>query len=652
MSAERIIGVDFGTSTSVIRVKRYENGEPIGEILETKGVVFGSNGAMVPTLVMKKKDDESVTYYGYEAQKRRKDFTNFHSFKVDLESSDPEKRAQARRLTEEFFGFMAKQYRDQSEGGHLGNSDDKVRTIISYPVKWSDETKQFMIETAKEAGFPNVSGMDEAQAAIKAVTVMNTDHLRNHGLLKNGVAANILLIDMGAGTTDLVLCRYTPGSAEAAKILNTWPKSGDILFGGKEIDSLLQNFFRDKMDEEDVRDVLSRVGTDKFKSWKEETVSPALRNNDSVSDFEVLDNCIEMMGIDMEEYCLDRAGFENCLKDYLKQLPVLINGCIEHAGISGKNVDLVIVTGGHSQWYFVKEMLAGKMPQFGQVDLAKIKEEPARIISIARPQETVALGLAYHDITVDMSDEAKREEEDRKAKEGFQMASQTAEEWYEDDDEIQEEESQQISQMAEEWYEGDDEIQEEEFQMASQTAEEQYTPESEFELGNIGEDYFIRKYIGKRSVVSIPPVIRGRKVVAIGQRAFGKNGYTSFLSTIKTVIIPDTVRRIEASAFFLCGKLETVIAHKDIEFIGAYAFWECKKLQTMDFGMGNCGNKVVKFPKNLKEIGSNAFLAARKGGFENGCVLREVTLSRNTKVKNPLGSRTFSPKHCAIFYYD
>ncbi len=395
MSAERIIGVDFGTSTSVIRVKRYENGEPIGEILETKEVVFGGNSAMVPTLVMKKNEDESVTYYGYEVQKRKKCFTNFHSFKVDLESSDPEKRVRARKLTEEFFRFMAKQYAAQSEGGHLGSSDDKERTIISYPVKWSDETKQFMIETAKKAGFPNVSGMDEAQAAIHAVMVQSVDYLKNHGLLTNGVPANVLLMDMGAGTTDLVLCRLTPDDKSSIEVLNTWPKDGDILFGGREIDSLLQNFFREKMDEEAAQMVFKRVGVDKFKSWKEEMVSPALRKNDSVSDFLELDNYVEDMDIDMEEYCLDRAAFEDCLKDYLKQLPKLINGCLQDAGMGGSDVDLMIVTGGHSQWYFVKEMLAGKMPQFGDVGLTKIKDEPARIIPIARPQETVALGLVY-----------------------------------------------------------------------------------------------------------------------------------------------------------------------------------------------------------------------------------------------------------------
>lgn len=415
MAVERIIGVDFGTSTSVIRIKRYENGNPIGEKLETKEVVFGGNGAMVPTLIMKKDDDPSVCYYGYEAQQKKKKYTNFHSFKMDLESDDPTLRARARLLTEEFYGYLAKQYKSQSDGGHLGNSDDKERTIISYPVKWSEETKRFMLETAKKVGFPNVTGMDEAQAAIQAVTVMSTDHMQKHGLLKNGVGTNILLIDMGAGTTDLVLARYVPGEKPKTEVLNTWPKSGDIQFGGREIDNLLQNFFRDMLDEDDAEMVFRRIGSDKFKSWKEETVSPALGKKDTVSDFEVLDSCVEMMGVELEEYCLDRTALENCLEAYLKQFPELINGCLQDAGMSGSDVDLVIVTGGHSQWYFVNEMLGGSLPRFGTLDLSKIRENPARIIPITRPQETVALGLAYSGIHFDLSDGPAVEDQTRKS---------------------------------------------------------------------------------------------------------------------------------------------------------------------------------------------------------------------------------------------
>ena len=363
MAAERIIGVDFGTSTSVIRIKRYENGNPIGEKLEAKEVVFGDR-ALVPTVIMKKDDAEAVCYFGYEAQQGKKNFTYFHSFKMDLESSDPEKRAQARQLTESFFSFLAKQYRSQSEGGHLGNPDDKERTIVSYPVKWNEGTKNFMLKTAAKAGFPNVTGMDEAQAAIQAVIVMNAGHLQKHGLLKNGVGTNILLIDMGAGTTDLVLACYTPGNEAEVEVLNTWPKSGDIQFGGREIDHLLQKFFRQMLDEGDAEKIFDRIGTDKFKSWKEGSVSPALRQNDSVRDFAEFDNLAGVLGLDLD-YCLDRTAFESCLADYLRQFPQLINGCLQNAGMTGNDVDLVIVTGGHSQWYFVGEMLEGKMPQFG-----------------------------------------------------------------------------------------------------------------------------------------------------------------------------------------------------------------------------------------------------------------------------------------------
>ena len=74
--AERIIGVDFGTSTSVIRVKRYgDDGKPIGERTDTKEVVFGGKGSMLPTLIRKKDADPNVVYYGVEAEQGRRGHT-------------------------------------------------------------------------------------------------------------------------------------------------------------------------------------------------------------------------------------------------------------------------------------------------------------------------------------------------------------------------------------------------------------------------------------------------------------------------------------------------------------------------------------------------------------------------------------------------
>ncbi|MBQ8621404.1 MAG: Hsp70 family protein [Oscillospiraceae bacterium] len=875
MAVDRLIGVDFGTSTSVIRVKRYENGEPIGEKLETKEVVFGGNGAMVPTLIMKKDDDASVCYFGYEAQQRKKKFTNFHSFKMDLESADPEKRAQAKRLTEEFYDYIAKQYQSQSDGGHLGSPEDREQTIISYPVKWTEETKAFMLETAKKAGFPNVTGMDEAQAAIQAVMVMSADHLRKHGLLQSGEAANILLIDMGAGTTDLVLARYVPGENAKTEVLNTWPKSGDIQFGGREIDNLLQNFFRELLDEEEADLVFRRIGADKFKSWKEETVSPALRNQDSVSDFEVLDSCVEMMDIELGDYCLDRAALENCLADYLRQFPALVNGCLGDAGVSGRDVDLVIVTGGHSQWYFVGDMLAGKMPRFGTVDLPRIRENPGRIIPISRPQETVALGLAYSglrgaeepeqvelpmvektaepvfamkiahlfsasggtgvggtvalgevttgeyvyaydpagneipgvrvksiavsgkqnlfsdDFTAVQGDQTvllldnpmgfrfsegmilfrKTNEWDQVSPEALTRAIQTAPQaapapvvpsepdpgdfrmkidsyqvfatgqgtvvwgvieagkiWAEEQVFVCGRANGQVltdqvikinvgNTMAPSAQKGErvglllPKLKKEEvvsgtylcgkpdfsasapapaestwdkitstvrtatdtvWQAAQQSVEQRraqeleaaqrrtaapvdpktvpYTPENEFELNSVGECYAIRKYLGSRAVVSIPPFIRGRRVVMIGPCAFGGPTIVQGNKAIETVIIPETVCNIGMRAFTGCFNLHTVIAHPQVVEIGESAFWGCDKLQTLDFGMGTGLPGHVTFPPFLRKIGPAAFNKAVS--LTGATYLKEVMLSKNTAVQNMLGCKTFDPKICAVFYYD
>lgn len=394
MAAERIIGVDFGTSTSVIRVKRYRDGKPVDDRLEVKPVKFNSGTSeMVPTLI--EKLSIGGEYYGYEAEIGHRNAKTFQNFKVKIENPDEDVRRQARELTAEFFKYLRDAYNDQS--GYLGEPDDRLRTIISYPVKWSDETKAFLIRTAKDAGFPNVEGADEAQAAIQAVTVQNADL----GYFQEGVPINILLIDMGAGTTDLVLCRHTPGEQPKTDTLCIWPKGGNVLFGGREVDELLNGYIRRLIPKESWDQVHKRVGIEQYKSWKEKIVSPALQRMRTVDEFTALDNRLEDLEIEIK-YAIDRDIFEDFAADYLRQFPELVNGCLSAAGLKGDDVDLVILTGGHSRWYFVREMLSGELDRFGEISLKKIKADPKRIISISLPQETVALGLAYMPLKVEV----------------------------------------------------------------------------------------------------------------------------------------------------------------------------------------------------------------------------------------------------------
>lgn len=622
--------MDFGTSTSVIRVKRYQDGEPIGNRLETKPVTFNMGSTMVPTLIQKLKTGES--YLGYEAENAHRGSSTYPNFKVDIENPDDDIRRQVRELTSEYFCYLAKTYKIQSDGGHLGQSDDQERTIISYPVKWSSETKDFMIGIAKAAGFPNVEGIDEAQAAIQAVTIQNDGLLAGKGYFQYGVPVHILLIDMGAGTTDLVLCRHTPGDQPKTEILSIWPKEGNALFGGREVDELLKGFISRALPEEDADVVLKKIGIEKYKAWKESMVSPALQRGEAVDYFAALDDLLSLLEIDAE-YSIDRDSFESFAEDYLCEFPRLVNGCVDAAGISGDDVDLIILTGGHSQWYFVQEMLSGTMSQFGKVDLGKIHSDPDRIVCIALPQETVALGLAYGPLRVDVQsleeDDAKRQ----KLEELLEVLKKLSEAKMKEIDEPAVAEHMPIAPQV------------------------PYTPENEFKLGGIFRDEkncIIVDYIGNASVVKIPEFINikgmNRKVVEIAPTAFRAN------KKIETVIIPESVKKIPSHAFEYCTNLKTVVAHDKIEEIDSHAFRGCDKLETIDFGMGECTVHTARFPANIKSIWWDAF--RRDDGKS---IFKNVMLSKYTDIYDfPLllnreirkGPQAAFGNNCTITYYD
>ena len=109
----------------------------------------------------------------------------------------------------------------------------------------------------------------------------------------------------------------------------------------------------------------------------------------------------------MEPYGLTRSVFEENAAEYLKKFPELVNGCVNAAGAAARDIELVLLTGGHSQWYFVKEMLTGRMPEICGELLPKIAENPERVIPVTRPQETVALGLVYTPLSAELKPDGK-----------------------------------------------------------------------------------------------------------------------------------------------------------------------------------------------------------------------------------------------------
>lgn len=93
--------------------------------------------------------------------------------------------------------------------------------------------------------------------------------------------------------------------------------------------------------------------------------------------------------------------------------------------------------------------------------------------------------------------------------------------------------------------------------------------------------------------IVIPSSYQGVPVTAIANIGF--SGDTSISSKIKSIIIPDTIKKIGSSAFANCDNLTSVTIPDNVTSIGNYAFASCKGLTSVTIG-----NRVTS-------IGEDAF---------------------------------------------
>lgn len=410
----RYIGIDFGTSTSVVCYKDYHtDGTPVtqGDPIMVK---FSEYSNLIPTLVL---EDTGSLYFGDDAERKNEyEPKRLHSeFKMDLVRAGGSRYDKARELTRAFLGRLYEQYANNATSPIDAAVEE--HTYVSYPVKWPPAVRDLMVETARAAGFPNVVGMTEPEAAMRYFLTTRTGkykELADRGVIKADHPVLVLLIDMGAGTSDFVLYRYMIRSdgRHEHKTLGTWPESvsdaeqrGEHL-GGREIDARLfesviqpalpSGFFEKK------GAAWERTLRSDTRKWKETVVAPELRAAKAVTR---LPSRVAQMITFFDDTLspatiqVDREQFQLLFRGYLDRWITLIETLLQHttatdSSAAGEQVDLVILTGGHSQWYWVDDLLTGMLPGCAAPALERVRKDPARIFRSGHPQETVARGMA------------------------------------------------------------------------------------------------------------------------------------------------------------------------------------------------------------------------------------------------------------------
>lgn len=113
--------------------------------------------------------------------------------------------------------------------------------------------------------------------------------------------------------------------------------------------------------------------------------------------------------------------------------------------------------------------------------------------------------------------------------------------------------------------------------------------------------------------IEIPSMFKGKPVKAINSLAFDK------CSSLKKIILPETITIIGEYAFFACDSLESIEIPNGVTHIGTHAFARCAALKNIEVPAGvltiedgvfsECHSLVtVTLPDSLVDIGGGAFL--------------------------------------------
>lgn len=366
---ERKIGVDFGTTTSAVYYANvYDDGTTQGHFLHFPD----GHSNYVPTLIYKPADEGEVCF-GWQAEARGDNDPEHLYGEFKMELLDSQKAEAAERRTRQFFKYMYKIYQNkaiQISGDEINSAN--TSTVVTYPAIFTDTQREILKKAAEDAGFPNVSMLTESEAAMWYASTTSSgesERILSH-LGKSKITA--MSIDMGAGTTDISVFEYDCDSKRVVSILGHSEDvkrndSGrEITFGGREIDGILADFYKRQIGPglyENLGKGNAKLGERALlrdtQIFKETTVSRELNKGNAVP-FPPSSLILPIMQLNPDAYssmALNRERFEVISGKYLEQFNRLIENALEDAGKKSGEIDVVVLTGGHSVWHFVQDML-------------------------------------------------------------------------------------------------------------------------------------------------------------------------------------------------------------------------------------------------------------------------------------------------------
>jgi Hsp70 protein len=383
MSTVYAIGIDFGTSNSCVTYATYYedmNGRLEGMPVHRPEPLMFQHKDTIPTVVFLGDGGEQQPLCGELAEEKAVFFPELTRSGFKLRLGRPgESGRDAYLLSKQFLAYLRARL---SEYVPLDQpaQNQRIETIVGHPVQWSVDQREETRRAAVEAGFPNVTLEEEPLAALYS-------HLCDErGGFHPQPGSQILMIDMGGGTTDFALLQLPQNSedrpvstpVDPAALVPSWG-GGRTSYGGRDLDQLLLDYLSRDWDPEMVakeRGLLLR----EVRRFKEAFSGHIL---EGVDRYETM----WLVGEKPVKVSLSRQEFETVAAHYITHFEALVRGALELAKVAPRQVSSLILAGGHSRWYFVDETLKRVFPH--------ITRENFTLLRHNHPEQSVARGLAY-----------------------------------------------------------------------------------------------------------------------------------------------------------------------------------------------------------------------------------------------------------------
>lgn len=376
------IGIDFGTSNSCVTYATYLDrgaGEVEPEPLHRPEAISFNHRDTLPTVIFLGDGKDQAPLFGEPAEEKAPFYPELTRSGFKLQLAHPVHGREAFLLAKQYFQHLRKR---TAEVVPLDKKDSSIRieTVVGHPVQWSADQREETRRAAMEAGFPNVRLEEESMAALYSHLCDDPEGRRP----KPG--SRILMVDMGGGTTDFAFLQLAMAAdqrpvsipVDPAPSVPAWGNDRRS-YGGRDLDQLLLDYLTREWEPELVkrnRQALMR----EIRRFKE---AFSMRVREGALEHESL----WLVADDARRVRLTKAEFEKIAGEYIGHFEVLLRGALAEAKLAPRQVTHLILTGGHSRWYFVDEALQRVFPH--------LTTETRTVLRHPNPEQSVARGLAY-----------------------------------------------------------------------------------------------------------------------------------------------------------------------------------------------------------------------------------------------------------------